>query len=100
MLHIDDSNLFYDYWKNMDIWYKSMFLYIIINVNNLIIEKNNENYLTALIIVNNLFIYKIIKWLYHAIYVGDSDLFFYNIIKYNLLHCNLVMLDLMILKYG
>jgi hypothetical protein len=45
MLHIDDSNLFYDYGKNMAIWDKCMFLYIIINVNNLIIEKSNKKYL-------------------------------------------------------
>jgi hypothetical protein len=37
MLYIDDINLFYDYRKNMAIWDKCVFLYIIINVNNLII---------------------------------------------------------------
>jgi len=42
MLYIYDSNLFYNWRKTMDNWYKYMFYDIIININNIIIEKNNE----------------------------------------------------------
>jgi hypothetical protein len=60
MLYIYDSNLFYNWRKTMDNWYKYMFYDIIININNIIIEKNNEINISILIKRYSIYIFLII----------------------------------------